>query len=112
MLSEDRKLGQILIKSGAVSLEDIAHALTAQAELRILHSRGQAPKIFRLGEILLFSKKISLHVLHDALRQQTQKSQSSRVSAARSRAQEIKDSEVLTEDSSILKRLSSFLKWK
>lgn len=66
--SPELQLGQVLIQLKLVSLEKIAEALAQQKEMK---ARGQ--KVFRLGEILLFMKAISVAQLHTALRHQHRK---------------------------------------
>ncbi len=66
--ANDKKLGQILIETKLVTIEQLAQALYLQKQMQL---EGQStPKV---GHILVFQKVITLAQLQDALRKQTMK---------------------------------------
>lgn len=77
---KDKRLGQILVEKGLVSVKQLSEALYLQKELQ-----QKQKKKLKIGEILLFSETISLPQLQEALRNQT-----SKVEAARKEAEKLK----------------------
>lgn len=65
-----KKLGEILIKSGAVKKDDIANALIIQERIRTGIANGKELKDLKLGEILVKNGIVSHDQLNNALGEQ------------------------------------------
>lgn len=77
---EDKKIGQILIEMGHINEAQLNDALENQKQL---NSGGK--RTFKIGEVLLFKKSITLAQLHAALRAQTNKAEHFRISSIESK---------------------------
>lgn len=76
--TDDEKIGQILLREKIVDSKDLAYALSQQKALNAKGGRS-----FKLGEILLFMKKINLSQLQSALLLQRNKAEASRKAVIR-----------------------------
>ncbi|MDB5038043.1 MAG: hypothetical protein JWQ35_1571, partial [Bacteriovoracaceae bacterium] len=72
---EDKKVGQILVESKQITIEQLADAMVTQKQLN-----SQGKRVFKIGEVLVFKKVITLPQLHEALRAQKAKAELSRIS--------------------------------
>lgn len=69
----DKKIGEILLRQGAISAAQLTAALASQKNIKAKGGRH-----LKLGEILLFTKQLQLSELTKALSEQTNKARASR----------------------------------
>jgi len=87
---QDKRLGDIFVELGFISELQLAEAVSIQQQLN-----SESQRKFRLGEVLLFKKAITITQLHEGLRAQTAKAAEIRkeVAAIKKRADLIKSFE-------------------
>lgn len=74
----DKRLGQILVERNIISLKQLSAALYSQQEMK-----AKGGRVFKLGEILLFTEQLNMDQLRGALSSQVNRARESRAATAK-----------------------------